>query len=102
VRHPLFVAGVVLGAIAVGGYVCLALKRKKRPELADGVHVFGSVAGAFGALRLLELVMAQEFSSTPPGACDLSTEDSLVICIGALALVWVSAELTGRAFKSLR
>jgi hypothetical protein len=101
VRHPLFVASVVLGAISVVIYVCTALKRKKHPELADGVHVFASVAGALGALRLLELVMDQEFA-TAPGPCDLSTEDSLVICIGALALIWVSVELTSRAFKSLR
>lgn len=114
-KHPLVVLSLGVGVVMVGIYVCVALKRKKTPDLAAGMHVFGSTAGAIGSLRMFALVFSDGISETVLAqaatatavagatveAFALSAEDSIIVCAGALALIWTSIQLISRAFADL-
>jgi len=100
VKHPLALAGIAAGLVGIVVYVCTALKRGKKPELAPALHVLGSAVGVAGGVRMFGIVIADELADQAD-SFQLLGEDALVICVGALALIWISIEMIVKTFKEL-
>lgn len=103
----LFIFGLALALIAVGTYVVIAIKNKKKPELADAVVVCIGIVSIIGAVRLTGFVFTKQFevmakASSHQGMFSLSTDDALLVMIGGIALIWVSVQTVWQSFSKVR
>jgi len=104
--NRLLLAGLVFAILTVMVYVGVAVRNRRRPELADGILVFIGAVSVFGAIRLIGFALTGQFAKIVSQSSDnswwiLSSEDAVFIVIGGLALAWVSVQTIWDTFAKL-
>ncbi|MEA3178930.1 MAG: hypothetical protein QOI59_2453 [Gammaproteobacteria bacterium] len=101
--NRLLFAGLVIAIISVCAYVVAALRYRQKPELADGIAVFVAVVSVLGAIRIIGFALTEQFEkivleTQGNSWWSLSSEDSVFIVIGGIALAWASIQAIWESF----
>lgn len=105
--NRLLLAGLGLAICAVFIYIVTAARNGKKPELVDAIVVFIGAVSVFGAIRLIGFVFTDQFGAIVQtnhahSLWSLGAEDAVLVVIGGIALVWVSAQTMIESFAKVR
>jgi hypothetical protein len=97
--------GLISAVFSVISYACYAVRIKKKPDLATGLHIALAAAAIPAAVRLIGFPFTSDFHKLTAAAdtswWSVSGEDGLFIVLGGIAIAWVSVQIIWDGFEKL-
>jgi hypothetical protein len=97
---------LLLAIAGVAVYLTVAVKCKKKPDLAVAVNIMFTTVGTAGGIRLIGFVFTPQFTRLSKEFSEaawwsLSPEDATFIFVGGLSLIWISCQTIVQIFRDL-
>jgi thiol:disulfide interchange protein len=105
--NRLLLVGLIMAIFAVLVYIVTAAKNSRKPELVDAIVIFVGTVSLLGAVRLMGFVFTGQFAAVTKAThsenlWSLSSEDSVLVIIGGVALAWVSVQTVIESFAKIK